>query len=145
MREDTNAALARIDRHSRGLGTKQTALIEDLESRLSPERKVRVAIYTIGHGGPGIGSDSGALLITDYGVHWKGESDGAARVDIPWDKIHRQDVAEESVGGWRKKKRDYDLIIESSNPDHRLRFRLYQDDQLADAVREALASSQPLL
>jgi hypothetical protein len=99
MRDDTRAALARVDRHSRGLQLKQTALVEDLESRLSPDREVMVAVYTIGHGGPGIGSDAGVLLITDYGIHWKGESAGAARVDIPWDKMHRIDVAEDLVGG----------------------------------------------
>ena len=41
--------------------------------------------------------------------------------------------------------RDYDLVWESTDPDYRLSFRLYEDDRLADVVRETLRENQPLL
>ena len=147
MRDDTKAAIAGTNR---GLGQKFEPLVEEIESRLSPERRVLVAIATVGHGGPS-GSDTGVLLLTDYGVHWKGEGlagGGAPRLDLPWAKLHRAEVvAEERSSGVfkRKQTRDYDLVFESTDPDYRLSFRLYEDDQLAEIVRTALRENQPLL
>ena len=147
MRDDTRAAIAQT---GRGLQDKYEHLVEDLESRLSPERKVMAALATVGHGGPS-GSDTGVLLVTDYGIHWKGEglAGGAApRLDLPWEKLHRAEVVVErkSSGVFKKTEtRDYDLVCESTDPDYRLSFRLYQDDQLADVVRQALRANQLLL
>jgi hypothetical protein len=138
MRDDTQAAIAklRLDKGSTKRYLKQAALIEELESRLSPERTVKVVLYTVGHGGPA-GSDSGILLISDYGLHWKGESHGSARFDIPWEKLHRAEVTEDRSG--------FDLVAESSDPAYRLSFRLYDKRERADLVREVVKNSQPLL
>ena len=147
MRDDTRAAIAKTDR---GVTEKYEYLVEELESRLSPERTVLVAISTVGHGGPS-GSGVGVLLITDYGIHWKGEGlqgGGAPRLDLPWEKMHRAEVVMDTrTSGLfkRTETRDYDLVFESTDPDYRLRFRLYEDDQLADVVRDALRETQPLL
>jgi hypothetical protein len=84
-------------------------------------------------------------------VHWKGEGlagGGAPRLDLPWEKIQRAEVVTDrrSSGVFKRKEtRDYDLVFESTDPDYRLSFRLYEDDQLADVVRDALRENQPLL
>jgi hypothetical protein len=138
MRGDTQAAIAKLnlDKGSNKRYAKKAALIEELESRLSPERVVKVVLYTVGHGGPG-GSDAGMLLISDYGLHWKGETGGSPRLDLPWGKLHRAEVVED--------KGDFDLEAESSDPNYTLSFRIYKDAEQAALVRGALSDSQPLL
>jgi hypothetical protein len=138
MRDDTRIAFERF--HDKGQLKrvwKQTALIEDLESRLSPERQVKAGLYTVGHGGPG-GSEVGILLLSDYGLHWKGENRGSARLDLPWSSLRRAEVIEARSGG-------FDRVIESGDPYYELRFRLYEDSDKAAFVRQLVNSSQPLL
>jgi hypothetical protein len=147
MRDDTRAAIAKSGRSVQG---KYECLVDELESRLSPDRKVLVAFSTVGHGGPS-GSDIGVILLTDHGIHWKGEGlagGGGPRLDLPWEKMHRAEVVmdQKSSGVFKRKEtRDYDLVVESTGPDYRLSFRLYEDDRLAGIVREALRENQPLL
>lgn len=135
MREDSRNLVEQLYGNNKRVW-KQSALIEDVESRLSPDRRVTLVLYTVGHGGPG-GSDAGVLLLSDYGLHWKGESRGSARLDLPWSSLARAEVIEARSG--------YDLVAESSNPAYELRFRLYEDPNIVAAAQRALAASQPLL
>src|SRR2546423_9424601 len=119
VRDDTRIAFQRFhDGKQLKRIWKQTPVIEDLESRFSPEREVKVGFYTVAHGTPR-GSEVGILLISDYGLHWKGEDRGSPRLDLPWSKLARAEVIEAKSSG-------YDLVAESSDPYYELRFRLYE-------------------
>ena len=137
MREDTERQIASLSNKSmrKDLQKKYLPLVEELESRLSAERTVEVVLACIIDTPES--SDLGVLLITDYGIHCKGESRGAARVDLPWLRIDQADISD--VTGKRS-----DLVIESTNKDHRFRFRLFEDD-VKLAVRNAVSRNQTLL
>jgi hypothetical protein len=142
MRDDTTAAISRLPDEQQRSAQKQVPSFEELESRLSPERRVVAAFQTVCRpaDGESYEMDLGALLISSYGFHWLGGRSG--RLDLPWEQVVRHDVITVPLSMIRKSKRAFRLEVTS--PPYDLQFAL-SDESMAAFVRAALAEAQPLL
>lgn len=137
VRDDTKVVIGRFfGRDTKRLMKQGASVIEELESRLSPERNVEGVLYTICYGMPDTNNE-GILLLSDYGLHWKGTKRGAFRVDLAWDKLDRAEVIEARSG--------YDFAVASSDPPYDLRFRLYEDDNRVALMRQVVQNHQAML
>jgi len=133
MRPDTQAL---IDKDGSKQLRKKSGLIEEIESRLSPERAVSFVRLTICDNRE-TGSEIGVLLFSDYGVHWKGEDGRTPRIDLAWNAMDQAEVTDE--------KGFFHLVVTSTAPKHQLAFRLYKERETAALVRQIVAANQPLL
>ena len=133
MRADTQAL---VDEQGSKQLRKKAGLIDEIESRLSPERTVSFVRLTICDNRD-TGSEIGILLLSDYGVHWKGEDGRSPRIDLAWTAMDQAEVTDE--------KGFFHLVVTSTTPEHRLAFRLYKERETAALVRQIVAANQPLL
>ena len=133
MRADTQAL---VDEEGSKQLKKKAGLIEEIESRLSPERTVSFVRLTICDNRE-TGSEIGILLLSDYGVHWKDEDGRSPRIDLAWGAMDQAEVTDE--------KGFFHLVVTSTSPKHQLAFRLYKERETAALVRQIVATNQPLL
>jgi hypothetical protein len=141
MRADTKDAIERLPGNGTREANKRAAAFEELESRLSPERRVTGAFITVASPNE-VGTnamDLGVMIVSSYGLHFLGERSG--RMDVSWDQAVRCDVTTVSLSMIRKK---YGYYLQVETHDHDLRFSL-TDEAKAGYVKAALAAAQPML
>jgi hypothetical protein len=138
VRSDTQAFIERLEPADKKSTLRLQAQIETIERRLSDDRKVLAAIG-VGATDGGGGMERGALVVTDYGMHWAGGSN----FNWPWEQIQGPRFREAGAGFIRRGS----WWMEIETPDHALSFILNGcgKGNLDSLMREAVEQAQPRL
>jgi hypothetical protein len=142
LRQDTATAVETLPPSEQQKVHGKIHSVQELEGRLSPSRTVTAMLQSVCHpeGGDAYNMDLGMLMISDYGVHWLGDTTG--RLDLPWGQIVRHDVLTVSLSLIRKSKRSFHFHVTTAEYD--LRFHL-PSEEMAEWMKRAVSAAQPLL